>query len=93
MKLFNKVATTLGVLLFSIQAFAEGSGAHFELGAVTDASFLGLLGLGAGLGVGLAAFGAASGQGKAAAAASKSANIKGTISVVFGFLKSTSSSV
>ena len=69
MKLFNKVATTLGVLLFSIQAFAEGAGAHFELGSVSDANFLGLMGLGAGLGVGLAAFGAASGQGKAAAAA------------------------
>lgn len=69
MKLYNKVATTLGVLLFSVQAFAEGAGAHFELGSVSDASFLGLMGLGAGLGVGLAAFGAATAQGKAAAAA------------------------
>lgn len=69
MKLINKVATTLGVLLFSVQAFAEGDAAHFTLGAVADANFLGLMGLGAGLGVGLAAFGAASGQGKAAAAA------------------------
>lgn len=68
MKLFNKVATILGVVLFSVQALAEGSGAHFELGAVTDASFLGLMGLGAGLGVGLAAFGAATAQGRAAAA-------------------------
>lgn len=69
MKLYNKVATTLGVLLFSVQAFAQNTGAHFELGSVSDASFLGLMGLGAGLGVGLAAFGAASAQGKAAAAA------------------------
>ncbi len=68
MKLFNKVATMLGVLLFSTQAFAEGGG-HFNLDTLTDGSFLGLMGLGAGLGVGLAAFGAASGQGKAAAAA------------------------
>lgn len=62
MKLFYKVATTLGVLLFSIQALAEGD-------AATASSGLGLIGLGAGLGVGLAAFGAASGQGKAATAA------------------------
>ena len=69
MKLFNKVATTLGVLLFSVQAFAEGGAAHFSLQALNDGGFLGLMGLGAGLGVGLAAFGAGSGQGKAAAAA------------------------
>lgn len=68
MKLYNKVATILGVLLFSSQAFAEG-GAHFDLGQLADGSFLGLMGLGAGLGIGLAAFGAASAQGKAAAAA------------------------
>ena len=68
MKLFNKVATSVAILLFSAQAFAEG-GAHFDLGSVSDAGFLGLMGLGAGVGVGLAAFGAASGQGKAAAAA------------------------
>lgn len=68
MKLMNKVATTLGLLLASTQAFAA-DGSHFDLGSVSDASFLGLMGLGAGLGVGLAAFGAASGQGKAAAAA------------------------
>lgn len=68
MKLFNKVATIVGVLLFASQAFAEG-GAHFELGQIADANFLGLLGVGAGLGIGLAAFGAAAGQGKAAAAA------------------------
>lgn len=69
MKLINKVATTLGVLLFAVPALAEGEGAHFSLQALNDGSFLGLMGLGAGLGVGLAAFGAASGQGKAAAAA------------------------
>lgn len=73
MKLFNKVATTLGVLLLSVQAIAQDAAAHgaskFALGTVSDANFLGLMGLGAGLGVGLAAFGAASGQGKAAAAA------------------------
>lgn len=68
MKLFNKVAALVAVLLFSVQAFAEG-GAHFDLGSISDAGFLGLMGLGAGVGVGLAAFGAASGQGKAAAAA------------------------
>lgn len=65
----NKIATMIGVLLFSARAFAEGSAPHFELGAIADASFLGYMGLAAGLGVGLAAFGAASGQGKAAAAA------------------------
>lgn len=69
MKLYNKVATVLGVLLFSTQAFAEGAAPHFNLENLSDGSFLGLIGLGAGLGVGLAAFGAASGQGKAAAAA------------------------
>lgn len=72
MKLLNKVATTIGLLLFSVQAFAEEAAAqipHFSLQALNDGSFLGLIGLGAGLGVGLAAFGAASGQGKAAAAA------------------------
>ena len=69
MKLFNKVAASFAVLLFSVRAFAEG-GAHFELGSIGgDANFLGLVGLGAGVGIGLAAFGAASGQGKAAAAA------------------------
>ena len=68
MKLYNKVATVIGVLLFSTQAFAA-EGAAFTLDTLTDGSFLGLMGLGAGLGVGLAAFGAASGQGKAAAAA------------------------
>ncbi len=68
MKLFNKVATVLGVLLFSVQAFAEG-GAHFTLGAVADANFLGLMGLGTVVGVGLAAFGVGSGQGRAASAA------------------------
>jgi F-type H+-transporting ATPase subunit c len=67
MKIFNKVATVLGVLLFSTQAFAEGGG--FVMGELADGSFLGLMGLGAGVGVGLAAFGAAGGQGKAAAAA------------------------
>ncbi len=67
--LFNKATMTLGLFLFSVQAFAEETGAHFDLGSVDDAGFLGLMGLGAGLGVGLAAFGAASGQGKAAAAA------------------------
>ncbi len=68
MKLRNKIATTIGVLLCSAQAFGE-DGSHFALGSISDANFLGLMGLGAGLGVGLAAFGAASGQGKAAAAA------------------------
>ena len=67
--LFDKVLITLGLFLFSIQAFAEETGAHFDLGSVDDAEFLGLMGLGAGVGIGLAAFGAASGQGKAAAAA------------------------
>ncbi len=69
MKLINKVATVLGVLLFTVQAFAAGDAPHFGMENLTDGSFLGLMGLGAGLGVGLAAFGAASGQGKAAAAA------------------------
>lgn len=71
MRLLNKVATTLGLLLFSMQAFADeatGGGQKFILGTISDVDFLGLMGLGAGLGVGLAAFGAASGQGKAAAA-------------------------
>jgi len=68
MKLMNKVATVLGVLLASAQAFAA-EGSHFGLGEISDGSFLGLMGLGAGLGIGLAAFGAASGQGRAAAAA------------------------
>ncbi len=68
MKIYNKIAMTLGLIFFSTQALAA-EGAGFALGEVTDASFLGLIGLGAGLGVGLAAFGAASGQGKAAAAA------------------------
>jgi len=67
--LFNKTMTTLGLFLFSVQAFAEETGIHFDLGSVDDAEFLGLMGLGAGVGIGLAAFGAASGQGKAAAAA------------------------
>ena len=68
-KYFKKTTITLGILFFSIPAFAEGAQANFKLGLLEDASFLGLMGLGAGLGVGLAAFGAASGQGKAAAAA------------------------
>ncbi len=68
MKLFNKVATVLGVLFFATQALAAEGGA-FTLDTLSDGSFLGLMGLGAGLGVGLAAFGAAGGQGKAAAAA------------------------
>lgn len=68
MKVFNKVATVVGLLLVSAQALAA-EGAKFEMGTISDAGFLGLMGLGAGLGVGLAAFGAAAGQGKAAAAA------------------------
>lgn len=68
MKQITKLATMLGVLLFSAQAFAAGGGS-FSLESLSDGNFLGLMGLGAGLGVGLAAFGAASGQGKAAAAA------------------------
>ncbi len=67
MKMYNKIAMTLGVIFFSTQALAAEGG--FSLGEISDASFLGLVGLGAGLGVGLAAFGAASGQGKAAASA------------------------
>lgn len=67
MRVMNKVATTLGLLLVSSQAMAAET--HFDLGSISDASFLGLMGLGAGLGVGLAAFGAAAGQGKAATAA------------------------
>lgn len=69
MKHLNKLAMMVGVILFSVQAFAEGGSSPFVLGTITDASFLGLMGLGAGVGVGLAAFGGASGQGKAAAAA------------------------
>lgn len=65
MKLFNKAFLTVGIVLFSAQAFA----AEFALSNITDFGFLGFMGLGAGLGVGLAAFGAASGQGRAAAAA------------------------
>jgi F-type H+-transporting ATPase subunit c len=68
MKLMNRIAITIGLLLLSGQAFAA-EGGHFDLGSIADGSFLGLVGLAAGLGVGLAAFGAASGQGKAAAAA------------------------
>lgn len=68
MKLYNKVATLLGVILFANQALAA-EGASFGLGQIGDAGFLGLIGLGAGLGVGIAAFGAAAGQGKAANAA------------------------
>lgn len=68
MNRMNKVAVTLGVLLFSAQAFAEG-GQSLNLGQITETGFLGLMGLAAGLGIGLAAFGAASGQGKAATAA------------------------
>ena len=69
MNLINKVATTIGVLLFSVQAFAEGEGAHFGLGQLSDANFLGLMGLGTVIGVGIAALGVGGGQGKAAAAA------------------------
>ncbi len=69
MKLINKVATMVTILLFSSQAFAEGEGAHFVLGSISDANFLGLMGLGTVLGVGLAAFGVGGGQGRAASAA------------------------
>ena len=69
MKLFKKTTTLLTLLLLSTKAFAEGGGAHFDLGSINDGGFLGWMGLAAGLGIGLAAFGAASGQGKAAAAA------------------------
>lgn len=64
MNTIKKLAVSFGLMMLAIPALAEEAAQ-----ATGDASFVGLMAIGAGLGIGLAAFGAASGQGKAAAAA------------------------
>ena len=64
MNTIKKLAVSFGLMMVALPAFAEEAA-----GATADASFVGLMAIGAGLGIGLAVFGAASGQGRAAAAA------------------------
>lgn len=64
MRIWNKTAVIVSVLLATLPAFAQEHAA-----AGVNLTFVGLAAIGAGIAIGLAAFGAASGQGKAAASA------------------------
>jgi F-type H+-transporting ATPase subunit c len=65
MRIWNKTAVVVSVLLATLPAFAQEGAAA----AGANLTFIGLAAIGAGIAIGLAAFGAASGQGKAAASA------------------------